>query len=173
MQRARSVSCATCAAARIRGPATCIAVRRTFRTAAKFPQTRARRRFGCRAAIAAATRVRDGRPRRIRKIGAFSASVRPRRRAVSAQGQSDWNEKNLFTGWADVPLTILGKNEAAAGATWIWKEGLQFDVAYRTPRGDAADGSRRRRGCDVDSPWIHVAAPPRLRRGAKSRPRAG
>jgi len=45
-------------------------------------------------------------------------------------GQSDWNAKNLFTGWADVPLTILGKNEAAAGATWIWKEGLEFDVAY-------------------------------------------
>ena len=38
--------------------------------------------------------------------------------------------KNLFTGWADVPLTTLGKNEAAAGATWIWKEGLTFDVAY-------------------------------------------
>ena len=45
-------------------------------------------------------------------------------------GQSEWNAKNLFTGWADVPLTILGKNEAAAGATWIWKEGLAFDVAY-------------------------------------------
>ena len=45
-------------------------------------------------------------------------------------GQSEWNAKNLFTGWADVPLTILGKNEAAAGATWIWKEGLEFDVAY-------------------------------------------
>jgi 2,3-bisphosphoglycerate-dependent phosphoglycerate mutase len=45
-------------------------------------------------------------------------------------GQSEWNAKNLFTGWADVPLTTLGKNEAAAGATWIWKEGLTFDVAY-------------------------------------------
>ena len=45
-------------------------------------------------------------------------------------GQSEWNAKNLFTGWADVPLTILGKNEAASGATWIWKEGLSFDVAY-------------------------------------------
>ena len=33
-------------------------------------------------------------------------------------GQSEWNEANLFTGWADVPLTTLGKNEAATGATW-------------------------------------------------------
>ena len=45
-------------------------------------------------------------------------------------GQSQWNAENLFTGWADVPLTTLGKNEAAAGATYMWKEGLEFDVAY-------------------------------------------
>lgn len=45
-------------------------------------------------------------------------------------GQSEWNSANLFTGWADVPLTTLGKNEAAAGATSIWKEGIKFDVCY-------------------------------------------
>ena len=45
-------------------------------------------------------------------------------------GQSEWNEANLFTGWADVPLTTLGKNEAATGATAIWKEGIVFDVGY-------------------------------------------
>jgi 2,3-bisphosphoglycerate-dependent phosphoglycerate mutase len=45
-------------------------------------------------------------------------------------GQSAWNEANLFTGWADVPLTTLGKNEAAMGATQIWKEGIMFDVCY-------------------------------------------
>lgn len=45
-------------------------------------------------------------------------------------GQSEWNEANLFTGWADVKLTTLGKNEAAMGATQMWKEGLKFDVAY-------------------------------------------
>ena len=45
-------------------------------------------------------------------------------------GQSEWNEANLFTGWADVKLTTLGKNEAAMGATQMWKEGLQFDVAF-------------------------------------------
>ena len=37
-------------------------------------------------------------------------------------GQSVWNEASLFTGWADVELTTLGKNEAAAGATAMWKE---------------------------------------------------
>lgn len=38
-------------------------------------------------------------------------------------GQSEWNEANLFTGWADVELTTLGKNEAAQGATQIWQVG--------------------------------------------------
>ena len=27
-------------------------------------------------------------------------------------GQSEWNEKNLFTGWKNPPLTELGKKEA-------------------------------------------------------------
>ena len=45
-------------------------------------------------------------------------------------GQSVWNEASLFTGWADVELTTLGKNEAAQGATALWKEGYKIDVAY-------------------------------------------
>jgi len=45
-------------------------------------------------------------------------------------GQSVWNEASLFTGWADVPLTTLGKNEAATGATSMWKEGIVVDVAF-------------------------------------------
>jgi len=45
-------------------------------------------------------------------------------------GQSKWNEASLFTGWADVELTTLGKNEAAAGATAMWKEGIEIDVAF-------------------------------------------
>lgn len=45
-------------------------------------------------------------------------------------GQSVWNEANLFTGWADVGLTTLGKNEAAQGATALWREGHTIDVAY-------------------------------------------
>ena len=45
-------------------------------------------------------------------------------------GQSVWNEASLFTGWADVELTTLGKNEAAAGATSMWREGISVDVAF-------------------------------------------
>jgi len=45
-------------------------------------------------------------------------------------GQSTWNEASLFTGWADVELTTLGKNEAAAAATSMWREGITVDVAF-------------------------------------------
>jgi len=45
-------------------------------------------------------------------------------------GQSTWNEASLFTGWANVELTTLGKNEAARAATQLWSEGHKIDVAY-------------------------------------------
>jgi 2,3-bisphosphoglycerate-dependent phosphoglycerate mutase len=45
-------------------------------------------------------------------------------------GQSEWNELNLFTGWADVELTDLGRAEAAAGAADLKATGLSIDVAY-------------------------------------------
>ena len=46
------------------------------------------------------------------------------------RSQSAWNEASLFTGWADVELTTLGKNEAAKGATQLWSDGYKIDVAY-------------------------------------------
>lgn len=45
-------------------------------------------------------------------------------------GQSVWNAASLFTGWADVELSTLGKNEAAAAATDMWREGIKVDVGY-------------------------------------------
>ena len=45
-------------------------------------------------------------------------------------GQSLWNAASLFTGWADVDLSTLGKNEAASAATELWRQGFKFDVAY-------------------------------------------
>ncbi len=45
-------------------------------------------------------------------------------------GQSTWNELNLFTGWADVPLTALGQNEASEAGKAMKKENILFDVAY-------------------------------------------
>jgi 2,3-bisphosphoglycerate-dependent phosphoglycerate mutase len=45
-------------------------------------------------------------------------------------GQSDWNQKNLFTGWTDVDLTAQGREEARTGGRTLVEEGLTFDVAF-------------------------------------------
>jgi 2,3-bisphosphoglycerate-dependent phosphoglycerate mutase len=45
-------------------------------------------------------------------------------------GQSDWNLKNLFTGWKDPDLSPLGVEEAKAAGQRLKARGLSFDVAY-------------------------------------------
>jgi 2,3-bisphosphoglycerate-dependent phosphoglycerate mutase len=45
-------------------------------------------------------------------------------------GQSDWNLKNLFTGWRDVDLTEQGVKEARAAGVKLKAQGLRFDVAF-------------------------------------------
>lgn len=45
-------------------------------------------------------------------------------------GQSEWNLKNLFTGWKDVELTAQGEAEAHAAGQRLKAKGLRFDVAY-------------------------------------------
>ena len=45
-------------------------------------------------------------------------------------GQSEWNLKNLFTGWRDPGLTELGVQEANAGGKALADYGIKFDVAY-------------------------------------------
>lgn len=45
-------------------------------------------------------------------------------------GQSEWNEKNLFTGWVDVPLTERGLAEAKRGGELIKANDLQPDVVH-------------------------------------------
>ena len=45
-------------------------------------------------------------------------------------GQSDWNLKNLFTGWTDVDLTEKGTAEAIAAGKLLKELGYEFDIAY-------------------------------------------
>ena len=45
-------------------------------------------------------------------------------------GQSDWNLKNLFTGWQDVDLTEQGNDEAIAAGKLLSELGYEFDIAY-------------------------------------------
>jgi 2,3-bisphosphoglycerate-dependent phosphoglycerate mutase len=45
-------------------------------------------------------------------------------------GQSEWNLKNLFTGWKDPDLTALGVEEARAAGRKLKAKGISFDVAF-------------------------------------------
>jgi 2,3-bisphosphoglycerate-dependent phosphoglycerate mutase len=45
-------------------------------------------------------------------------------------GQSEWNLKNLFTGWRDVDLTEQGVSEAREAGRKLKAQGLSFDVAF-------------------------------------------
>src|SRR5690606_3043399 len=45
-------------------------------------------------------------------------------------GQSEWNLKNLFTGWRDVDLTPQGIAEAKEAGRKLKAQGLSFDIAF-------------------------------------------
>ncbi len=58
-------------------------------------------------------------------------------------GQSEWNLKNLFTGWRDVGLTDKGREEARAGGEKLKARGLKFDIAYTSAL------TRAQKTCDI------------------------
>ncbi len=45
-------------------------------------------------------------------------------------GESEWNAKNLFTGWVDVDLTEKGRREAVSGGEQLAEAGLLPDVVH-------------------------------------------
>ena len=45
-------------------------------------------------------------------------------------GQSQWNAKNLFTGWVDVPLSEIGQEEAKKAGLLLRKENALPDVVH-------------------------------------------
>jgi 2,3-bisphosphoglycerate-dependent phosphoglycerate mutase len=45
-------------------------------------------------------------------------------------GQSDWNLKNLFTGWKDPDLTEQGIKEAKDAGRKLKAQGFKFDIAF-------------------------------------------
>jgi 2,3-bisphosphoglycerate-dependent phosphoglycerate mutase len=55
---------------------------------------------------------------------------RPGRLVLLRHGQSDWNLKNLFTGWTDVDLTEQGTREATHAGKTLKAEGFDFDIAF-------------------------------------------
>jgi 2,3-bisphosphoglycerate-dependent phosphoglycerate mutase len=45
-------------------------------------------------------------------------------------GESEWNAKNLFTGWVDVDLTEKGRAEAVRGGELLVEAGLLPDIVH-------------------------------------------
>jgi 2,3-bisphosphoglycerate-dependent phosphoglycerate mutase len=50
--------------------------------------------------------------------------------ALVRHGESEWNKKNLFTGWRDVGLTEKGIAEARAAGRRLKAQGFTFTVAF-------------------------------------------
>ena len=62
---------------------------------------------------------------------------------LARHGQSEWNLKNLFTGWKDPGLTDLGVEEARRAGRRLKEMGISFDVAF------TSDLSRAQRTCQL------------------------
>jgi 2,3-bisphosphoglycerate-dependent phosphoglycerate mutase len=45
-------------------------------------------------------------------------------------GESTWNKENRFTGWTDVDLSDVGREEAKKAGQLLKAEGYTFDLAY-------------------------------------------
>src|SRR5580700_6706157 len=58
---------------------------------------------------------------------------------LARHGQSEWNLKNLFTGWKDVALTEVGIAEARAAGRKLKAQGLAFDIGFTSALKRAQD----------------------------------
>ena len=57
-------------------------------------------------------------------------------------GQSEWNEKNLFTGWKDPKLTPRGVDEAIKAGKELKEAGYSFDKMFTSDLFRAQDTGR-------------------------------
>ena len=70
-------------------------------------------------------------------------------------GESQWNEKNLFTGWVDVDLTDKGRAEAVRGGKLLVEQGVLPDVLYTSLLRRAITTANRALDA-ADRHWIPV-----------------
>ena len=70
-------------------------------------------------------------------------------------GESEWNAKNLFTGWVNVSLTDRGMKEASRGGELIREAGLSPDVAHTSLLDRAIDTAHTALRA-IDMAWIPV-----------------
>ena len=70
-------------------------------------------------------------------------------------GESDWNRRNLFTGWVDVDLTETGSTEARHAGALLREAGLLPDVLH-TSVLTRAIGTAQEALAEAGRPWIPV-----------------
>lgn len=49
---------------------------------------------------------------------------------IVRHGESEWNKENIFTGWTDVALSELGKEQAKESGEVLKEGGYNFDLAF-------------------------------------------
>ncbi|CCK70940.1 phosphoglycerate mutase GPM1 KNAG_0F02780 [Huiozyma naganishii CBS 8797] len=70
-------------------------------------------------------------------------------------GQSEWNEKNLFTGWVDVRLSAIGEKEAARAGQLLKEKNELPDVLYTSKLSRAIQTANIALS-EADRLWIPV-----------------
>ena len=70
-------------------------------------------------------------------------------------GESEWNAKNLFTGWVDVDLNDKGRAEAQRGGELLVESGLLPDVVHTSLLIRAINTAQISLAA-ADRPWIPV-----------------
>lgn len=70
-------------------------------------------------------------------------------------GQSDWNQKNLFTGWVDVALTEQGRAEAVRAGELLLEHNLQPRILFTSRLRRAIDTANLALSA-ADLGWIDV-----------------
>ncbi|WP_346353220.1 2,3-diphosphoglycerate-dependent phosphoglycerate mutase [Azotosporobacter soli] len=68
-------------------------------------------------------------------------------------GQSDWNKRNLFTGWTDVELSPEGEAEARRAGLLLKAQGYAFDLAFTSTLKRAINTLHLVLG-ELDQLWI-------------------
>jgi 2,3-bisphosphoglycerate-dependent phosphoglycerate mutase len=70
-------------------------------------------------------------------------------------GESEWNQKNLFTGWVDVRLSEKGRTEAARAGELLAADGILPDVLHTSVLSRAIQTANLALGT-ADRLWIPV-----------------
>jgi 2,3-bisphosphoglycerate-dependent phosphoglycerate mutase len=70
-------------------------------------------------------------------------------------GESEWNAKNLFTGWVDVALSDRGRDEGVRGGAQLYEAGIMPDVVHTSLLRRAIDTANLSLDT-IDRHWIPV-----------------